>query len=200
MAIIDADAHVIETDRTWDYFDEADLKYKPFTVTEPNDPTKEYWVFDGKLRAKRGNTGKDTTRESQEMLDIPARLRDMDKYGTDIQVLYPSLWTSLTFSGPQMERAICKSYNRWMAGVWREGQGRLRWIAVVPAMSIDHAIEEMGVAKENGACGVTMRGFEGEYHATDAHFFPMYQEASRLNLPICFHAGIGNADIDGFLF
>ncbi len=41
MAIIDADAHVIETDRTWDYFDEADLRYKPFTVTEPSDPTKQ---------------------------------------------------------------------------------------------------------------------------------------------------------------
>lgn len=199
MAIIDADAHVIETDRTWDYFDETDLKYKPFTVTEPTDPTKEYWVFDGKLRAKRGNTGKDTTREAQEMLDIPARLRDMDKYGTDIQVLYPSLWTSLTFSSPQMEWAICKSYNRWMAGVWREGQGRLRWIAVLPAMSIDHAIDEMGFVKENGACGVTLRGFEGEYHATNAHFFPLYQEASKLNLPVCFHAGIGNASVDEYL-
>ncbi len=199
MAIIDADAHVIETEQTWEHFDDADLKYKPFTVTEPTDPTKEYWVFDGKLRAKRGNTGKDTTRESQEMRDIPGRLRDMDKYGTDIQVLYPSLWTSLTFSSPQMERAICKSYNRWMADVWRQGQGRLRWIAVLPASNIGSAVDEMGFVKENGSCGVTMRGFEGEYHATDSHFFPLYEEASKLNLPICFHAGIGNASIDEFL-
>ena len=30
-------------------------------------------------------------------------------------------------------------------------------------------------------------------------FFPLYQEASNLNLPICFHAGIGNASVDEYL-
>ena len=27
--IIDADAHVIETERTWDYLDESERKYRP---------------------------------------------------------------------------------------------------------------------------------------------------------------------------
>ena len=32
MPIIDADAHVIECDRTWDYMDGADRAFRPSTV------------------------------------------------------------------------------------------------------------------------------------------------------------------------
>ena len=33
MPTIDADAHVIETERTWDYMDEADSKFRPIVVS-----------------------------------------------------------------------------------------------------------------------------------------------------------------------
>ena len=35
--VIDADAHVVETDRTWDYLDPADEKYRPKLEVDPND-------------------------------------------------------------------------------------------------------------------------------------------------------------------
>ena len=32
MPTIDADAHVVESERTWDYIDQADQKYRPLIV------------------------------------------------------------------------------------------------------------------------------------------------------------------------
>ena len=48
--VVDADAHVTETEQTWDYLEGSDKKFRPilFGATETN---KEYWVLDGKIRS-----------------------------------------------------------------------------------------------------------------------------------------------------
>ena len=195
MATIDADSHVIETDATWVHMDGADAKHRPLAVDSRTDPPREFWMIDGKLRGRRGNVGRDSPRAAQELTDIEARLRHMDELGTDIQVLYPSLWTSITFSGPEVELAICRSYNRWLGDSWQQSNGRLPWIAVMPLMSLDRAVEEAHWAKDHGACGVLSRGFEGLRHASDPYYYPLYAAASELNMPVCFHAGIGSSDL-----
>lgn len=198
MAIIDADAHVIESDATWDFMVGDDEQYKPMPVTADRDG-RSFWVIDGVLRPRRTNVGMDTTAGSQELTDVGARIADMDKFGTDIQVLYPSLWTTLTFKHTEADQAVCRGYNRFMADVCRQAPDRLRWIAVLPGSSIDAAIEELDYAKANGGCGATFRGWEGDHHPTSPYFFPMYEVAERLGLPICFHAGIGNDMVNDFL-
>src|ERR1044071_5166858 len=47
MPIIDADAHVIETERTWSYMDPADRKYCPQLVLPKDGSGPEMWVIDG---------------------------------------------------------------------------------------------------------------------------------------------------------
>ena len=37
--VIDADAHVLESEHTWDYLEPADRKYRPVPVTVPADPS-----------------------------------------------------------------------------------------------------------------------------------------------------------------
>jgi hypothetical protein len=51
--IIDADAHVIETQRTWDYLNSSDHKYRPKLCSAPEDPTRQYWVIDDKIAGFR---------------------------------------------------------------------------------------------------------------------------------------------------
>ena len=51
--IIDADAHVIETERTWDYLDESDRKYQPRLYSTPNDSMRQYWVLEDKIAGFR---------------------------------------------------------------------------------------------------------------------------------------------------
>jgi predicted TIM-barrel fold metal-dependent hydrolase len=60
------------------------------------------------------------------------------------------------------------------------------------------AIRELETAVQHGACGVFMRGFEVDRHLGDSYFFPLYEAAEGLNMPICAHAG--NANFANFEF
>ena len=55
---------------------------------------------------------------------------------------------------PDAEIALCWSWNRWLAEVWKLGENRLRWSCVVPALTPTAALEQMRFAKELGAVGV----------------------------------------------
>jgi len=57
---------------------------------------------------------------------------------------------------------------------------------------MDEAMKELHFSKENGACGVTMRAIEDDRLLIDPYFFPLYEEASRLDLPITVHIGNNN--------
>jgi len=48
--VIDADAHVIETERTWDYLEPSEQKFRPLLYSSPQDPARQYWVIEEKIR------------------------------------------------------------------------------------------------------------------------------------------------------
>jgi predicted TIM-barrel fold metal-dependent hydrolase len=120
----------------------------------------------------------------------------MDELGTDVQILYPTIFINPVTSDPAAERALCKSYNRCLADVWSQSNNRLRWAAVLPLMSMDAAIEELHKARDNGACSVVMRGVETDNRLLiDPYFHRLYQEVSDLDMSICIHTGNGSTDI-----
>jgi predicted TIM-barrel fold metal-dependent hydrolase len=193
---IDADAHVLETEQTWESMDGAERKYRPKIVASNNgNSADEYWLVDGTLRLKSGNVGRNTPQASREMRDVTARLKHMDELGVDVQVLYPTLFLIPLTPRPEVELALCRSYNRWLAGVWNQAKERLRWAAVVPLMTMDQALAEARFAKENGAAAIFMRGTEGDLLLSDPYFFPLYEEAQRLDLAIGVHAANGSATL-----
>src|ERR1700704_4630172 len=53
LRIIDADAHVIETERTWDYLDASEHKNRPRLFSTPDNATRQYWVIDDKIAGFR---------------------------------------------------------------------------------------------------------------------------------------------------
>ena len=55
------------------------------------------------------------------------RIKEMDEAGIDIQVLHNTLWIEQVTQRPDVEAALCRSWNRWLAEVWQQSQGRLRW-------------------------------------------------------------------------
>ena len=210
LQVIDADAHVVETERTWDFMDPADAQYKPILLFSQDDPPKRYWQVDGKIRglqpqslsemelAERSRkSGKNivTPQAAREMDDVELRLKDMDRLGIDVQVLHNTLWIEHVTDRPDVERAMNRSWNRWLADIWKQGAGRLRWSCVPPWMSLDAAIEEIQFAKENGAVAVTMRPIEGNRTMIDPYFYPIYEEAARLDLAIIVHIANGNSGI-----
>ena len=192
MAGIDSDAHVVETERTWEFMEDFESSFKPEVVVPKAGGDREYWMVEGRTFAKNSNIGKDTPDEAREMSDIDSRLAHMDELGVDVHVLYPTIFLRPLTRRPDAEVALCKSYNRWLADIWRKGGGRLRWVVLPPVMSLDKAIDELNFGKENGACGVYMRSADGDRRLSDTYYAPMYQEAAKLDLPICVHASTGN--------
>jgi uncharacterized protein len=198
---IDADAHVIECEKTWDYLEGGDKRYRPvaIAVDMPSGKTQNFWIIGGRLIGGRDNVGQDTSKESREMANIDSRLKHMDQIGTGIQVLYPTLFLRPVTDNPRIELALCRSYNRWMADIWSKEKKRLRWAVQLPLLSMDEALDELRWSKGNGACAVFMRGVETRHTLHDPYFFPLYEEASRLNMPIGIHSGIGNFTINEML-
>ena len=197
VGVVDADTHIDETDATWEYMTEAELPYKPITV-DPGRPIVKgdvrphrFWLVDGKtgLRRWRGDDRTGTTEATRQLLDVQARVRHMDEMGVDVQVIYPTYLLASPTSRPEVELAICRSYNRWLADRTAEANGRLRWVVIPPLLSMDKAIEELRFGKEHGAVGVFKRAIDVGKIVSDPYFFPLYEEAQRLDLPICIHTG-----------
>jgi len=119
MIKIDADAHVLETEKTWEYMEGADHKYRPQIVgCTDGSSNDEYWLVDGTLRLKSRNVGKNTPMESRELRDVSVRLKHMDELGIDIQVIFPTIFIIPLTQRVEIELAFCRSYNRWMADIW----------------------------------------------------------------------------------
>jgi predicted TIM-barrel fold metal-dependent hydrolase len=193
MPTIDADAHVIETERTWEFMEGSMEKFRPRVVTA-NDDGRDYWMIDGRVFNRRVNMNRELGDSVLQMREIDSRLKHMDELGVDTQVLYTSLFLRPVTSKPEVETALFRSYNRWLAEIWRKGQDRLRWVAMVPLMDLGEGLAEVRFAKENGACGIFMRGLVDDKILSDPYFFPLYEEAARLDMPICVHASTGNFD------
>jgi predicted TIM-barrel fold metal-dependent hydrolase len=207
-AVIDADTHVIESEPIWDFFDE-EMKHRKPALVPYRDPIaknlRTFWVIDGALVPKPLGRGgqllatppieeKERTARNwrvRELSDLESRLEDADQMGVDVQVIYPTIFIAYLTDDVAMEVALSRSYNRFMADVWSKGKDRLRWVVVPPLRDIDKTIEELHFGKEHGAVGVLFRGIEKDRSLADPYFFPVYEEASKLDMPICVHTGPG---------
>lgn len=205
MKTIDADAHVLECEATFEYMDAEFQKYRPWVAVQKTDqvtllsnegvPQKEFWVIDGRLQIKEGNVGLNTTKESREMANIDARLAHMDALHIDVQVLYPTVFLRPVTTDPTVEYALCKSYNRWLAAIWKQAPDRLKWVVMPPLLMMDKAEEELRFAKDHGAVGVFLRGVECNMQLDNPYFYRLYEIGQALDLPMCFHSGNGSMDL-----
>jgi predicted TIM-barrel fold metal-dependent hydrolase len=210
IEIIDADAHVVESERVWDYLDAGEKQFRPTLVSAPENPERQHWVLDGENlgpkfpapnekqsqeHVKRFGREVATPLEARELSDVAQRLRHMDQLGIDVQVLYNSLWITPLTRRPEAEIALCWSWNRWLADVWKLGENRLRWTCVVPVLTPAEALPQIRFAKQHGAVGVCMRPFERDRLMTDSSYYPIYEEAQRLDLPITVHLANGNPEL-----
>ena len=197
MPIIDSDAHVIETTETWKYIREEEHTLTPLSVTRDWGPEIEgrqgetqqaFWVIDGFLQSKMAGMNADAPEESRTLSDVSRRLAHMDKLGVDIQVLYPTVFLRPLTRKPDLQFALYRSYNRWLANAWKQSDNRLRWVAMAPVLSPKRLRDELAFCRENGAVGIFLCGQECDRMLSDPWFFPLYEIAQELDLAVCPHS------------
>src|SRR5437763_4578509 len=72
MPVIDADSHVVETERTWTFMPDEQEEYRPAVLARKSGRTRasEYWLIDDRVFAKNANIGQDTPEGAREAADI----------------------------------------------------------------------------------------------------------------------------------
>ena len=176
--VIDADTHVIESERVWDFFDEELAHRKPQLVpcADPNTGNvRNFWIIDSKLVPHPPGKGGQalatppvddeirgsTAWRKRAMTDVDARLDDATDMGVDVQVVYPTLFIGFLTHDVELEVALARSYNRFMAdacsrsgggacGGWRSrpsGTSTRRWRSCTSARRTARAACSSGASR-----------------------------------------------------
>ena len=203
--IIDADTHLIETPAIWEHLTEKERAHRPqaidldqgIMVPPVQALLRTVWVIDGELYARTDVNMIEEFSEGQvkpgalAMTDPEARIRAMDQQGVDVHVIFPSLFLALSPESPEVELALSRAYNRFLAERCGDSGGRLRWVMQPAPKSMEATVEDIAWARRQGAIGVHLRGLEGNRPIDHPDFYPIYRVAQDLDMPICVH--IGNA-------
>ena len=214
--IVDADTHIIEHPGVWENFDPSLYARRPLLASiDSGDASASrdfVWMIDGAAVPKRVGKGSvalavggsdsenartDISTGVRYLTDPLQRVRDMDERGVDAEVVYPTLLLAYLTDDVQLEVAICRAYNRYLAAAWSQAGNRLRWVVVPPLRDISASVQEVEWAHDHGAVGVFFRGVEGDRSLADHYFDPVYEAANRLGMAVCIHTGAGAPGITG---
>ncbi|HEX9880746.1 MAG TPA: amidohydrolase family protein [Candidatus Binatia bacterium] len=156
--LIDCDTHIIPRD-AFDYMDEGSKRLRPLLrfdsrglYTHSEFPARPPLVpgttpLPSFSRAS-GGSGTDLLG----MVDLEARVRDMERLGVDLQVVLPQFtpWSWSTLLDPALARSLSRSYNRSMAGIMNRYPGRFIGVALAPLQNVAAAVDEVQWANDNG--------------------------------------------------
>ena len=209
--LVDADTHVSENEQMWEHFEREMYHRRPVLISLPENTLygdrNAMWLIDGNIfpkpagkggfalitpsAAKKQQTRTDISAGCREITDPEARLRDMDKSGFDVQVIYPTLFLIYLTDDVALEVALCRAYNRWMAEACAKGQDRLKWVVIPPLAPSKNRSKNCAGQKNMARWAFSSAVSRARARWTIRYFFPVYQEASDLDLPICVHQGSG---------
>ncbi len=186
--IIDADGHVRDRD--------ADIRAhmeEPYCRRKGSLLPNDEW--DSSMYGKLG----------MDIHDVPTRLRDMDKEGIEVSVLFPTGGFAVSrLPEKDYAAAFCRGYNNWIASVCNESP-RLEGVGLVPFQDVPAAVKEVNRAiTKLRLVGITVGTFGMKEHLGEPTFWPIYEELQRLNAPLLIHNArsgpAGEVRFDTFLF
>ena len=164
FCVIDADRHIMEPSDLWDRYLEPAFKGR-VRITGPFQSRR---YVDGRSVSDSDQLPRDRTYDTEAMsaalftedplyrsvfsdsvahgFDPASNLRDMDREGVDVAVLFPTLglyiiWDDEIESG--ISAAICRAYNNWLAEYCSHDRARLEGVALIPLHDTRRAVEEL---------------------------------------------------------
>jgi len=122
--------------------------------------------------------------------DPASQVEAMDEEGLDVAVLFRTfpLHCDDTLE-PEYANDLCRAWNNWIADFCKEQSRRLKPSALITLHDVDMAVDEARRAvKELGAVGLCLvsEPINGR-HIHDRAFDPLWAEAERLGVAVCFH-------------
>jgi len=183
--ILDADGHVIERDaELFEYLE------PPYAGNETMLGFPFFPTLDGYHRGaiiSRLGIHKEYTITAKVWLDF------LDGVGIESTVLYPT--AALAFGiiqDPTWATAVARAYNNWFADRFYRVSPRLRAVALIPLQDVPEAVKELRRAvTELGMVGAVLTANNGELGIRKGlghpDFWPVYEEAERLNVPLAVH-------------
>jgi len=197
--VIDADGHVMENQINWREVLPASLRSKAPRAL-PGDISGTF--IEGRIIAGpylptpivRGTEGPmgpwHTAPERSGMWDPHKRIKDMDLEGLELAVLFGGQ-TGLGVSGLNDRRlaaAMARGYNEWLAGYCGAYPSRLKGAAALPMQDVEAACKELRRSvKDYGFLGACIPVNIHGKALHDPDFFPFYEAAQELDVPVCIH-------------
>lgn len=141
----------------------------------------------------------------QPEVNAPEWLAALDEGGMEQAVLFP---TRLLNIGCVQERelavALCQAYNGYLYDEYLKFSPRFKGVAALPMQDIGAAVTELRRAVAELGMVTAMLptgGTPGRPLFGDPVFYPLYEEAQRLGVPLAMHANVTNPhgpEIDPF--
>jgi predicted TIM-barrel fold metal-dependent hydrolase len=207
IKVIDDDGHVMEPNELYDRYLEAKFK-----------PDLEELKLEAEMRASKYffgifhqlNTGRPlgVAHADQPLLrsgrkphgetpdprggwDPQARIKDMDRDGIDIAVIFATVVSSFcALKSVEFELAMIRAYHRWLADYCAAFPDRLKGVAVVPMREPELAAAEIRrVSKEPWVVGIYLSGHMEDKLLDHPAFHPIWEACQGEDLPACFHGG-----------
>jgi predicted TIM-barrel fold metal-dependent hydrolase len=123
----------------------------------------------------------------------------MDSEGIDVAVLFGAglAGTLPALDDGDLAAALATARNTWLAEYCAANPARIKGTAALAQQSIDASVAELRRSvTELGFVGVSLFPNVKGRHLGDPFYFPLYEEAQRLNVPVCVHMFLGRYGSD----
>jgi predicted TIM-barrel fold metal-dependent hydrolase len=128
--------------------------------------------------------------ESAEMRSVKARLDQLDREHTEVQVIYPTMFLSYPITYDRaLAVAMMRAYNSWIADLTAQCPERLKWVVVIDPVDPQASVREIERGKDRGAVAVMLLGVTGDVRIDDAPMEPIWAAANDARLPVAVHTG-----------
>ena len=120
---------------------------------------------------------------------VEERLAAMDKQQIDTAVMFPTSGLGIgRVRDPQLNVALCKAYNDFISD-YCKASPRLKAVANLPVNNPEECAKELNRAVTKlGLCGGMLAAQAHHKNLGSPEFYPLYEEAQRLNTSISIHA------------
>ena len=182
LHVIDADGHVLENEKEIELYFEGDYKGVKRSGVFSIFPSLDGWP-----RGFVRGLDKISTTTAETWIQF------VDGSKLDAAVLYPTAGLSFgLIQDPDWACIVARAYNNWLYDRYCKVDSRLKGVAILPVHDPKTAVTELrhAVVEQKMVAGllpaVTMLN-KGYGHAD---FYPIYEEAQKLNVPLAVHGAV----------